>query len=51
MRHIVINGSTGFIGTHLVKELLKREFKVTSLVRDKSKIPWVSFWRQKIQPI
>jgi len=38
MKHIVINGTTGFIGQHLVKLLLSKNFRVTSIVRDKNKV-------------
>ena len=38
MKKIVITGANGFIGSFLAKELLKRDFEITCLVRQNSNI-------------
>lgn len=38
MKKIFITGATGFIGSHLLKTLVKKGYKVTILTRDPSKI-------------
>jgi len=37
----LITGATGFIGSHLCEELVRRGYKVTCLVRDKSDLKWI----------
>lgn len=39
MEKIAVTGATGFIGSHLVKELLKRNYKVIILVHENKKAP------------
>lgn len=36
-----VTGSTGFIGSHLVEELLARRYRVKCLVRKTSKLEWL----------
>lgn len=36
-----VTGATGFIGSHLVDELIKRGFEVTCLVRKTSNLTWI----------
>lgn len=38
MKHIIMTGATGFIGSWLAEELLSNDIKVTALVRNKSDI-------------
>jgi nucleoside-diphosphate-sugar epimerase len=37
----LITGATGFIGSHLCEELIKRGYNVTCLLRDGSNIKWI----------
>ncbi len=37
----LVTGATGFIGSHLVEELIKKGYHVTCLVRKTSKIKWI----------
>lgn len=37
MKHIMVTGATGFIGSNLVRKLLEKEFVVTAIVRDERK--------------
>jgi len=36
-----VTGATGFIGSHLVEELFKRDYSVKCLVRSKSNLKWL----------
>ncbi len=36
-----VTGATGFIGSHLCEELVRRGYKVTCLVREKSNLKWI----------
>lgn len=47
--HYIVTGATGFVGKHLVPELLKNNEEVTVLVRDAEKIP--SEWSDKVHVI
>ena len=37
MKNIAVTGATGFIGRHLVRELLERGYTVTAVARDAEK--------------
>lgn len=37
----LVTGATGFIGSHLVEELVKRGYRVTCLVRKTSNLKWI----------
>ncbi|MEW6001574.1 MAG: NAD(P)-dependent oxidoreductase [Nitrospirota bacterium] len=37
----LVTGATGFIGSHLCEELVKRDYKVTCLVREISNLKWL----------
>jgi len=37
----LVTGATGFIGSHLCEELVRRGYKVTGLVREKSNLKWI----------
>ncbi len=38
-RAIAVTGATGFIGQHVCRELLQRDYQVTALARDTSRLP------------
>ena len=42
--HVVIAGSSGFLGTHLRKQLERRGHRVTALVRRPTDLPYESGW-------
>jgi len=37
----LVTGATGFIGSHLCEELIRRGYQVTCLVREKSDLKWI----------
>ena len=37
----LVTGATGFIGSHLCENLVKRGYSVTCLVRDTSNLKWI----------
>ena len=37
MKSVIVTGATSFIGVHLIKELLKQNYKVYAVVRPNSK--------------
>src|SRR4030067_2593957 len=37
----LVTGATGFIGSHLVEELIKKGYSVTCLVRKTSRLRWI----------
>jgi len=37
----LVTGATGFIGSHLCEELVRRGYQVTCLVREKSNLKWI----------
>lgn len=39
MKHIVLIGASGFVGSAILKEALDRGIEITAIVRDKRKIP------------
>lgn len=41
MKHVLVTGARGFLGTHVVRSLLSQEFLVTALLRDKSRPTWI----------
>jgi len=38
---VLVTGATGFIGSHLCEELIKRGYSVTCLVRETSNLSWI----------
>ncbi|MBR6514641.1 MAG: AMP-binding protein [Clostridia bacterium] len=38
VKYVLLTGATGFLGAHILRELLKREMHVVCLVRDKEKL-------------
>lgn len=44
--NVIVTGATGFVGHHLVNELICRKENVTIIVRDEKKIP--TDWRDKV---
>lgn len=38
VKHVVVTGGTGFIGSWLIQELLGNKINVTAIVRDKKKL-------------
>lgn len=48
-KKILVTGASGYIGKHLVKKLLKKDYQVTALVRDLSSVPsWLKNNQQVI---
>ncbi len=41
MANVFVTGATGFIGSHLVDELLKKNYKIICLVRKTSNLRWL----------
>src|SRR3990172_11750999 len=39
---VLVTGGTGFVGSHLVELLLRRGYEITCLVRDPSRLRWIS---------
>ena len=39
MKKVAVIGATGFVGSHIVKELGSRGYQVEAIVRDTSKVP------------
>jgi nucleoside-diphosphate-sugar epimerase len=38
---VLVTGSTGFIGSHLVESLIKKDYKVYCLIRKESDLKWI----------
>lgn len=41
MAKAFVTGATGFIGSHLVDELLKKNYEIKTLIRKTSSIKWL----------
>lgn len=41
MKKALVTGSTGFIGSHLVEALLKKEYKIKCLIRKSANLKWI----------
>ena len=41
MAKVFVTGGTGFIGSHLIDELLKKNYEVKALIRPKSSTKWL----------
>jgi len=41
MRRALVTGATGFVGSHLVEELTRKDYEVTCLVRRSSDLKWL----------
>ena len=44
MKNILVTGGSGFVGSHLVKLLVKKKFKVTILDTKKPKIKKIKYF-------
>jgi len=49
MRHVLVTGATGFVGTHLVENLIDQNIKITILIRNSGKIP--QHWENKAEVV
>jgi len=41
MAKVFVTGGTGFIGSHLIDELLKKDYEVKALIRKNSSTKWL----------
>lgn len=46
--HILITGATGYLGSHLVEELLKKDYTVTVLIRANSSLSRLESFKEKL---
>ena len=48
MKNILVTGGSGFVGSHLVKLLVKKKFKVTILDTKKPKIKKIKYVKSSL---
>ena len=41
MAKVFVTGGTGFIGSHLIDELIKKNYEIKTLIRPKSSTKWL----------